>query len=203
MLRYLLFCLLFGCATISTWAQEDGEPVDDDDRLFRFSVWVAGNAAQIDGDDLAGYDKLGLNIGGRVFIRLHENWQPSIGINYTQKGSSSELLGSSDLQTKYSLDYAQIPVMFNYVDQRIIFSVGLAYGQLVRSSVVRQGLPDDGILDLYRNFDFSFIGGATFFVTDHIGFTLAWERSLINLITDPTQQSQVNKLITLGAGYQF
>lgn len=185
------------------WAQEDGEPEDKDDRLFRASVWIGANAAQIDGDDLAGYDKLGINAGARVFVRLHENWQPSIGIYYSQKGSSSELIGSSDLQTKYSLDYAQIPIMFNYVDQRVIFSVGLAYGQLVRSNVIRQGLEDDGILDLYKSSDFSFIGGATFFVTEKIGFTLAWERSLINLINDPTQQSQVNKLITLQAGYQF
>ncbi|MEM7103493.1 MAG: outer membrane beta-barrel protein [Bacteroidota bacterium] len=194
----LLCCLPFGI-----FAQED-EPKDEKEtRTFIASVWVGLNASQIDGDDLAGYDKLGLTGGVKAFIVLHPRWQPSVEIAYSQKGSSSELsLSGNSTETRITLDYAHVPIMMNYVDRRIQFSAGFAYGQLVRAKV-QFDPPNPDAADFYKKSDFSFLGSATFFFTKNMGVNLRWERSLINIIKDPDQQSQVNKLITFRLGYKF
>ena len=118
------------------WAQGDlkGEKTigSNQDARFRASILVGFNASQIDGDELAGFNKAGINVGGQVNIVLDRNdwvgrFQPSVGIGFTQLGSApsnndNELYRSQ----RFNLAYAQIPVMIHYIDQRWVFSAGFA-----------------------------------------------------------------------------
>lgn len=201
MLKKMIICSLCLFITVMGYSQDDIE--EKESRTFIFTVLGGGNFAQIDGDSLAGYHKPGFNVGGRVQIVVHKNFQPSIEIAYSQKGSSSTFFKKPEIL--FVLDYAQIPVMLNYVDRRVMFSAGMAYAQLIRSKVTIRGNDEPAILDQYKKSDISFIAGATFFMTKNLGVNLRWERSVANLLKAPAQgiDSQVNKLITLRAAWKF
>ncbi len=179
-----------------------------EDARFRATFLLGMNAAQIDGDDLAGFNKVGLNVGGQVNIVLDRNdwvgrFQPSVGIAFSQKGSRPNNNDPSGLQSqRFSLSYAQIPVMINYVDHRLMFSAGFAYGQLVNSKFIDNNGIDvsESASENYNKADVSFIGGATFYATNNIGLNINWERSLT---TVNNIGWQVNRLISFKVAYTF
>ncbi len=160
-----------------------------DDARFRLSLLAGMNASQIDGDEVAGFNKPGLNIGGQVNILLdRKDWvgrfQPSVGISFSQLGSSAAGNDNPALRLqRFKLDYAQIPVMIHYVDQRWVFSAGFAYGRLVNTTFI-DSFGDD-ISDVqspsYRESGVTFIGGGTVYINRHIGLNINWERSIYTI----------------------
>lgn len=196
------------------WVQAQGDLTDgktiggSENARFRLTLLAGFNASQIDGDDLAGFNKVGVNVGGQVNILLDRtDWvgrfQPSVGIGFTQLGSSP---GNQDdgiyRAQRFRMAYAQIPVMINYIDQRWMFSTGFAYGRLVNSSFIDSNDLDvtDTIAGNYRDGDVNFIGGFTYYVTQNIGVNIQWEHSTysINKIG-----RQVHRLITFRVAYTF
>jgi hypothetical protein len=134
-LRYIVvFLLLF---PFTSQAQR----YSNDARVFYAGVVAGSNFSQIDGDNFAGYYKVGLNVGGIGYIQLQEHMAISWEMLYSQKGGKSNLsrksLDTNIIITDYNvrLNYAEIPVMFNYFDKRKShFGMGLSYGRLVGSS---------------------------------------------------------------------
>jgi len=152
---------------------------------------------------------------GQVNILLDRtDWvgrfQPSVGIGFSQLGSRTvnNDLGASPndgcalIQHQlYNLAYAQIPVMLHYIDQRWVFSAGLAYGRLVNFKYSEGGVDfTDTKIGAYRTNDVNFIGGTTYYVTRNIGINLHWEHSLFSI---NTFGRQVHRLITFRAAYTF
>jgi len=88
------------------------------------------NASQIDGDRLAGYNKLGVNAGGKVHARLGDHFSLGLEMLFTQKGSRSGINQTTPNNAfKIRLDYAEIPILLHYHDkERAIFGAGVAYG---------------------------------------------------------------------------
>jgi hypothetical protein len=94
---------------------------------------VGMNLTQVDGDDLYGFHKFGLNVGPMVAIPFGKksNWSVSMELLYSQKGSRHH---SSTDTLNYTLvqDYAEIPVLIHFTDKKIISGgVGFSYGQLI------------------------------------------------------------------------
>lgn len=209
-IRLFIAVLLIIPASLLAQIDEDAERRigSNEDARFRATVLLGGNVAQIDGDDLNGFNQLGFNVGGQVNIVLDRtDWigrfQPSVGIAYSRKGSNRSNKNLRDPAIhKIKLDYAQIPVLINYVDHRLMFSVGFAYGQLVNNKLIdRNGLDvTDANIGFYNKGDFSFIGGATFYATNNIGLNIAWERSLPSIRKSGWQ---VNRLISFKVAYTF
>ncbi|HEY9177417.1 MAG TPA: outer membrane beta-barrel protein [Flavipsychrobacter sp.] len=126
----------------------------DNERTF-FGGLVGGvNFAQVSGDNYRGFDKIGMNVGGKVYLPLTSEIVASIEILYTQKGSVGKeatiagiMKGVSVSNYSISLDYAEVPVMINYFfPGKTHIGVGLSYGRLVRSSEKGITVPD-------QNFD--------------------------------------------------
>jgi hypothetical protein len=94
---------------------------------------VGMNLTQVDGDELYGFHKFGLNVGPMVSIPFGKksNWSISMELLYSQKGAYH---GSSVDTLNYKLvqDYAEIPVLIHFTDKKIISGgVGFSYGQLI------------------------------------------------------------------------
>lgn len=94
---------------------------------------VGMNLTQVDGDDLYGFHKVGLNFGPMVAVPFgkKQNWSVSMELLYSQKGSYH---GSSNDTLRYKLvqDYVEVPVLLHFTDKKIISGgVGFSYGQLV------------------------------------------------------------------------
>ena len=209
MFRYIILCLIVlplwsfgqeGITSKSIGSQEDAR--------FRASLLGGVNVSQIDGDNLAGFNKIGLNAGAQVNIILDRkdwvgNFQPSIGINFSQMGSApGGADGQAFIYQRLKLDYAQIPLLVNYIDGRVVFSAGFAYGRLVNTTFIDTNGLDVTVAESpnYRKGDVTFIGGGTFYLTQHIGLNINWERSLpsVNKL-----RWQVNRLISFKTVYTF
>ena len=97
---------------------------------FKAGVIGGVNLAQLDGDILAGYNKLGLHAGVTVGVQVSDLFRTNLEILYVQKGSRS----SKDEQgiaggalTRYSFDYVEVPLMLNYVDGGFMLNAGFSY----------------------------------------------------------------------------
>jgi hypothetical protein len=105
------------------------------------------NLSQVDGDQVYGFDKVGLTIGPSVIIPFGKNktWSVTLELLYSQLGSRQKNVNST-IDTVYptsqpakyydgyrlSLNYVQIPVIVHYTDKRFIAGgVGFSYGELV------------------------------------------------------------------------
>lgn len=217
MKRIIIFLLVL----IPIWTQAQGDLTDgktiggNQDARFRLTLLAGFNASQIDGDCSGGFNKIGVNVAGQVNILLDRtDWvgrfQPSVGIGFSQLGSrtvSNDLGASTNggcllIEPQlYELAYAQIPVMLHYIDQRWVFSTGLAYGRLVNFKYSEGGVDfTDAKVGAYRTNDVNFIGGTTYYITRNIGINLHWEHSLFSI---NSFGRQVHRLITFRLAYTF
>ncbi len=125
-------------------AQEDDEEHGlyiEQPRIFYAGLLAGANFAQVDGDNFAGYHKIGLNVGGIGYVQLQKHAAISWEILYSQKGAKSNFPRPSGIDSiyivKYGINtaYAEIPVMINYFDKRKShFGVGVSYSRLVSAT---------------------------------------------------------------------
>ncbi len=150
---------------------------------FHGGIVLGGNAAQLDGDRFAGYDKLGLNAGLKVNAMLTEKANIGLELLYSQRGSTSkrDRTGTYPRQV-IRLNYLEVPVMYNYRDwltdegyYKVVFTGGLSYGYLMNASTTNNVYEFQ--IDNFEKHDFSFLVGASFFINRHFGFTARYTRS--------------------------
>ncbi len=100
------------------------------------------NLTQVDGDEVYGFRKFGLNAGGGVLIPFDKKgrWDVSMELIYTQKGSNqgpqyNDIDSLGNVLTgeyKVKLNYVEIPVLVMFTDrERVSFGAGFSYGQLI------------------------------------------------------------------------
>ena len=155
-------------------------------RTFGATLLAGFNASQIDGDDYAGFNKVGLNVGIRGDILLSEKMQVGMELIWSQRGSRSELLaGQSGVpQLKIDLDYVQVPVLFKYNDwyiedgdyYRVHAFTGLSYGRLMRAKAENSFF--EGQTELFRKNDIGFHIGAGYLFNENLALTIRFNRGL-------------------------
>ncbi|MDX1685092.1 MAG: porin family protein [Saprospiraceae bacterium] len=178
---------------------------------FNFGATAGMTFSQVNGDELAGYDKLGLEAGVRTDIFFTDRWNGVVELLYSQRGSASEITFSGDNAVyALKLNYLSIPVMVELKDwliedggdsyYRIRFQGGLAYGQLFQSEeTFGTGIqfPDN---------DLSFVGGIGIYASRHWAFTLRYTRSIIPLdrvMVGPREVNVIPHHLTLSTQYMF
>ena len=132
---------------------------------FIGSVAAGVNFAQIEGDGVHGFYKVGFNggLGLTLPVNQKQTWQVSLELLYSQKGSLKKCIpGSFDttryapsmyldvdrsvpwdstIKCKMALDYVQIPLMVRYEEPNsgCTFALGFAWGRLVRAKEIYNG----------------------------------------------------------------
>jgi hypothetical protein len=95
---------------------------------------IAGfNLSQVDGDEVYGFYKVGLNIGAAAIWPLSDKFEFTIETIYSQKGSYQKPQYNDSLSGEYKLklNYLEVPVLFHYNDKNIVsFGLGLSWGRL-------------------------------------------------------------------------
>lgn len=194
-------------------AQEEGIA-----QRFKAGLVVGLNTAQIDGDDSAGFHKFGLVGGLRGVTILNDKMELSIEMLFSQRGSrTSNNRNVNVLPFKISLNYVEVPVIFNYLDwleedgeyHKLHFHAGASYSRLISFDI------DDGSLNstlvqlgnFFRDNDVSILAGATFYATKHLGITARYSRSLYPIFerTDdsPNADSLIGYFFTFHTVYMF
>lgn len=97
---------------------------------------IAGgiNATQVDGDQIYGFHKIGLNAGAIAIIPFTKHFSASLETSYSQKGSyqSPQTADSLTGEYKLTLNYVDVPVLFQYSDKNIFkVGTGFSWGRLV------------------------------------------------------------------------
>jgi hypothetical protein len=151
-----------------------------------FVGYVAGgiNASQIAGDLIAGYDKVGGNLGVGAFIMYTQKFSNSIEIAYSMRGAQSTFVNRNPERfINYTMDYVQIPLMFNYHDGKVgIFQGGLTLGRLIRSKYIYH--LNEVEVDA-TPWDLAFTGGLTFLIKENFGINMNATLSLTNNVKSP------------------
>ncbi len=156
-----LFCTL----TVKSFAQ-----YNETYNTFIGGLVAGANFTQVDGDGYRGYDKIGINAGGIVYLPFGDMNLPvegtialSMEVLYAQKGSMSD--GPSQayglVSQKISMQYAEVPVQLNYFRgvQKSSVGAGLAIGYLGKyeelidkgsGPIIKNGFP-------FRRYELSFV----------------------------------------------
>lgn len=198
-----LFCFLFAAAAHS---QIVHDPSDKDFRVFDAGAVIGFNASQVDGDNLAGFNKIGLNAGATAHINLDEHWSVSFELLYSQKGSRSATNSSSNY--KLTLNYAEVPVLINFNDKsRMMFHVGGAYGRLFSLTELINGIENLNNDDAFEKSEISYILGATVLMgkTKHFGLNIRYQGSITSIgkSANPQVSGLTSRLISLRGMYYF
>ena len=110
-------------------------------------VILGCNFAQVDGDEIYGFDKPGFNIGFASIMPFNEkeNFNLSIETIFNQKGAYQKYPFEYDSVKCYpyyhlKLNYAEVPVLFQYTDKKIMtFETGFSWGRLVQMTEIEHG----------------------------------------------------------------
>ncbi|MEM1135454.1 MAG: outer membrane beta-barrel protein [Bacteroidota bacterium] len=112
------FLLCYCSFTSALYAQE-----------FKGVLIAGASAAQIDGDDLGGFDKAGFQLGAGVSFPLSEKFLIQPEMMFSQKGSKAR---ENEPFFNWQLNYIDIPLILNYVFSKSIdFQVGLGANYLL------------------------------------------------------------------------
>lgn len=181
---------------------------------FKAGINLGLTAAQINGDDSAEFNKLGLTAGVRVYTILTEKSDLIIEILYSQRGSRTKLLANaSGPDQLINLQYIEVPVIYTIKDwyqededyHKMHFQAGLSYGRLFNSKFESTGL--SVTQPFLRENDFSWLAGITFHTNAHVGFYARYTRSM-NLLyknthSNPNENSLLSFYLTFGGVYVF
>lgn len=178
MLPFVFLSLFFWINACDVHAQQQ----------FRAGIILGMNAAQIDGDDVGGYNKPGVTGGLRVGTALKGKLDMSLEFLYSQRGSFNKY-GSprcNNGSLKIGLQYVELPVTLSikeWLDEegfyKIHASAGVSYGRLI--SARAEGSCHDDLADLFNINDISAIAGLEYFFNRQFSFGIRWTRS-VNLL---------------------
>lgn len=181
------FGLIIGLA-VKAHAQNPDDYYEEVPRTFYGGLIVGANFTQVDGDNYAGYHRVGINAGGIVYTKFDQHLAASIEILYSQKGSHGHFDQENVNHNNVSgynlrLNYAEVPLQLCYFDKRKShFGAGISIARLV--SVKEEGNVN-GVpatdFDKYpvKKMDYNFIIGGNLHLWQGLFFNARFQYSLV------------------------
>jgi len=177
-------------------------------QTFRAGVVFGANASQINGDFIAGFNKVGLHLGLKVVSDITEKMAWSTELLYSERGSRTGSRFGDPFTI--SINYVEIPVLISFKDwfkedyYKMHFEAGASLGRIVREKVKDTG--GNARIEGLNQTDLSFIAGATVYSSQHLGFSIRYTHS-INLLRDERKHPGLTRyrgyFLTLRAVYLF
>lgn len=174
-------------------------------------VSAGANFAQIEGDDVHGFYKVGANAGPglKLPVNRKQNLYLTVELLYAQKGSRKHCSpGYFDtvnyapamfedvdrnipfnprVKCQIALDYVQVPVLFHYEDLRTGFSfgAGFSWSRLVRAKEIYNGFTRTTNVrsKTYKTSDWSFIADVNIRLYKNLSLDFRYEYSLVPIRT--------------------
>lgn len=176
------------------------EKLQAQEQRFKAGVLVGLNASQIRGDDVGGYNRLGVQAGLRAVAIIGEKYDLNIEMLYSQRGSyEKDGCWFNDQGTLHiSTHYVEIPVVMTFKDwldeednfYRIQVSGGFSYGRIINTRV-ESSCEHDGFGEYFNSGDFSFTGGVEYFTSPKFSLGVRWSHSL-NLLYNREKRPEDN-----------
>jgi len=182
-------------------------------RGFDLSLVAGFNASQIAGDDLAGFDKLGINSGLKIGYRIKEKMDLSFEMLFSQKGSILKRRFSAPGSNRMNstLNYIDFPVYLTYNDWyqntgdyfKVGVHGGFSYSYLLGRRLNNQKIENTEDL---RNFDLMALLGVHYSFNENWTLLVRYSNSFIRIYqnpNDPLDRGWINYLWTARADYRF
>lgn len=172
---------------------------------FRGGVILGLNASQVDGDDFAGYHKLGINGGFLSEIPVSKKFFTSVEILYSQKGAKSRTYAGYPTEYRVNLEYAEVPVLINFQEKTAVnFGLGFSYGRLLKSKEYRDELPQPPSTDFNRD-DICIVANGNYLISDHLRLNIRAAYSVVPMGHRDTSnfknRGMYNNVITFRLAY--
>lgn len=215
---FFCFFLLPNLYTLNANAQFG----EENERLFGGGLIFGANYTQVDGDNFAGYHRVGLNAGAILFVNIGMPAALSMELLYTQKGARaghSQLPrlfnDQSGVMTDYKirLNYAEVPILINYIDRKKNnFGAGISAAYLGSSKeMYRDGngaiFETDAKLFPFNKYDFNFVLNGSAHIWKGLMINLRMQYSLVNIRNLSNlrtgRQEQFNNVVSTRLIYVF
>lgn len=173
-------------------------------QTFKGGLVAGFNLSQLDGDKLAGYNKIGLNAGGRVSVDLSERWGFSMQLLFSQTGSSRTRDDDpNSIYDKIRLNFVEAPFLFHFTDWKFELDAGFSYARLMNHRVIDFTGVDISDNQNYRPNIYSAIVGVTFWPNETIGWNFRWLRTFSDLQANPGDNRFIGRTISLRLYYML
>lgn len=147
---------------------------------FRAGIYAGLNASQVSGDDLGGFNKMGLFGGVFVNRAFSDHWSGELGIAFSEKGSRKIAQPDAGDYSSYllALRYIEIPLTARYGYRDFQFEFGPSIGVLM--SYVEEN--QVGAINLDREFskiEISMNLGAIYNISQRLGAMIRFNNSIL------------------------
>ncbi len=198
--KILLLGILLIYIISQSFAQEKG---------FRGGLMLGAVASQVDGDQLAGFNKGGLQAGIFLTNRINKTNGFTIEMKFIQKGSFVNHLDSlnpdNNRYYKLRLNYVEVPFIYNfYLNKKFMLEAGAGFAYLFKSREDKDGngfmLPDP----VFKKFDVPFVFGVCYFPFQKFHVDFRYSYSMVAIREHPAHQTfyfnrgQYNNLLSFG-----
>ncbi len=178
---------------------------------FKGGFYAGINGTQVDGDRIAGFYKLGMNLAATVEYPLGEHMGASMEIAYTQKGSQTKWQQGVPRQYFLKLDYVEVPLMLNYHDnKKVTLSAGIGINALVYNYEEIVNYNPTNNLSSIRSLDKKDIelkAGASYQLSRHWMINVVYSYSVLSMgISDDSPYLNgglFNNLVSFRLGYMI
>ncbi|UZR92464.1 porin family protein [Chondrinema litorale] len=162
----ILAFILFTSISSQLFAQE-----------FKGVIILGASAAQIDGDDLGGFDKAGFQVGAGVSFPISEKFLIQPEMMFSQKGSKAR---KNEPYFNWQLNYIDMPLMVNYIfNDNLDFQAGLGFNYLL-SAKFDSGYGFVNRTEAFNKIDFAGNIGVEYHFTELISANIRLTTSLAN-----------------------
>jgi hypothetical protein len=197
-IRCLLVLLFLTLSQTSGQAQRFGAAI------------VAGmNASQIDGDQLAGYDKIGLSAGFKTMIQFESALKLNVEFLYSERGSRPNIFNDDyDPDINITLQYIEIPFYVSIGDwwqeegqyHKVSAHGGFSYGRLIDASTVDyyNSAEDsyDKLVPYFNENDVSWFLGIDYRFSPRFGVMGRYTRGITPLLDPEKNNLNTPRLLT-------
>lgn len=149
---------------------------------FDGGIIFGGNLSQYDGDNSAGFKKLGVNTGIMAELPIADKFSISIEILYSQKGAIDNDIYNPLTPIKIKLNYVEVPLLANFHDKnKYVFGTGFLYGNLMSYSETLQGRDiTDAKLEQMRDYAVDWVANFRLKTTSRFQFNFRYSYSVIS-----------------------
>jgi len=188
----------------------------------RFSAGLIGglNACQIDGDMLAGFDKVGITGGIKAIMNFDSPFDLNVEFLYSERGSRPDVFNPEyDPDISVNLKYIELPVYISLGDwwqeeeeyYKVSAHAGLSYARLMDATATDYYHSPDESLDhlvpYFNENDISWMIGVSYRFNKRLGITGRYTRGITPLLDPEKHDLAVASLhsyfLTFRAEYYF
>ncbi len=161
---------------------------------FQAELRVGANFAQLDGDGLSGFDRIGLDVGLDIAYPTSVNTSLTLGLHFDQRGSSTGLFSSSASSQFIHLNYVSFPISYvfhqwwyeEYNRHKIRVKAIINPARLI--GINSSHVLFDNATESFKRWDLSLGAAAAYAVGPRASFELGIQRSILKIFEIPSSQ---------------